>query len=157
MFIVSLIIGIVCYIIYQKTSYWYIDKRNIKQDIINDTANIVGWITGITCGLSLLVGGTLYAIGYQAEKALVIYQEENEKIEKNIEIVVKNYMNYEKETYIEFQSESSITYVSLYPNLKSDELVKKQIETYVSNNAKIKELKESIINLKIGKWLLYFG
>ena len=66
-------------------------------------------------------------------------------------------MNYESDTYGNLKNESSITLVSLYPELKADTLVEKQIEIYTENNKKIKELKEKIINISNYKWLLYFG
>ena len=86
-----------------------------------------------------------------------MYTEENAKIEKQIDTVVKEYMEYEGETFTELKGDSSITLVSLYPDLKSDELVKTQIATYQENNQKIKELKETKINAKVYKWWLYFG
>ena len=95
--------------------------------------------------------------GIIATPKIKMYEEENTKIEKEIDELVKNYMEYEGKTLKEFKSESSMTLVSLYPDLKSDELVKEQIKTYTKNNNKIKELKEHEIELKIGKWLLYFG
>ena len=57
----------------------------------------------------------------------------------------------------ELKGESSITLVSLYPELKADTLVTKQIEVYIDNNKKIKNLKEKKINLSVKKWWLYFG
>jgi hypothetical protein len=38
-----------------------------------------------------------------------------------------------------------------------DTLVQKQIETYVYNNAKIKELREEQNYINVTKWWLYFG
>ena len=64
---------------------------------------------------------------------------------------------FETDTYGELKNESSITLVSLYPDLKSDELVKKQIDVYESNNKEIREMKEKKIDLKVLKWWLYFG
>ena len=58
---------------------------------------------------------------------------------------------------IEVKPENYITLVSLYPELKADALVSKQIEIYISNNEKIKELKEFKINGSIYRWWLYFG
>ena len=71
--------------------------------------------------------------------------------------LVEQYMNYESGTYGELKGESSITLVSLYPELKADTLVTKQIEVYIANNEKIKELKEKKIDLSVKKWWLYFG
>lgn len=60
-------------------------------------------------------------------------------------------------TYAMTAPESSITLVSLYPELKSDELVKKQIAVYQENNKKIINLKEKQIDANVAKWWLYFG
>lgn len=95
--------------------------------------------------------------GITSKSKILMYQEENTKIETQIGDLIKDYMNYESDTYKEFKNESSITLVNLYPELKSDELVQKQMNIYLSNNDKIKELKEKEIDTKIGKWLLYFG
>jgi hypothetical protein len=59
--------------------------------------------------------------------------------------------------FTEVSPDSAITLVSLYPELKADELVKKQIEVYVANNEKIKELKEKKIMGNVYRWWLYFG
>lgn len=99
----------------------------------------------------------LFAKGITAKPKIEMYQEENKKIEEQVDVLVKQYMEYEGKTLTEFKSESSITLVSLYPELKSDALISKQIEVYIANNNKIKELKEYEIEMKIGKWLLYFG
>lgn len=88
---------------------------------------------------------------------IAMYQEENESIESRMDDLVKGYMDYEKNTLTEFAPESSITLVSLYPELKSDELVKQQIDVYMTNNQKIKELKEKRIYTSVYRWWLYFG
>lgn len=91
------------------------------------------------------------------DNKIELYQNQNEKIEEKIELVVKNYMGYENDIFKDLKSDSYITLVTTYPELKSDELVKKQIELYYENNNKIVELKEDKINLTIDKWWLYFG
>lgn len=95
--------------------------------------------------------------GKYIDEKITMYQEENNNIEKQIDSLVQGYMKYESDTFSEFKSEDSITLVSLYPELKSDELVKNQISVYTDNNKKIKELKEKKIDAKRSKWLLYFG
>lgn len=99
----------------------------------------------------------LFTNGITARPKIEMYKEENQKIEEQVDVLVKQYMEYEGKTLTEFKSESSITLVSLYPELKSDTLISKQIEVYIANNNKIKELKEYEIEMKLGKWLLYFG
>ena len=107
----------------------------------------------------IMIGFIIYFMsnGIIASNKIEMYQEENNQIQDSIDTIVSKYMNYENSTLKEFKSESPVTYVSLYPQLQSDELVKKQIDLYISNNNKIKELKEQEIEMKIGKWLLYFG
>lgn len=115
----------------------------------------------LVCFCVLLVIGMFLGIsvsnGKTIDEKIVMYQEENNKIEKQIDTLVSNYMNYESDTYEKIKSESSITLVSMYPELKSDKLVEEQISVYEENNKKIRELKEDKINLKVKKWWLYFG
>lgn len=100
---------------------------------------------------------TIYSNGLTADDKIAMYQKENSNIQKQTDILVKQYMFYEKMTYEDFKNVNSTTIISLFPELKSDVLVQEQIKVYVDNNKKIKELKEHKIDMKIAKWLLYFG
>lgn len=91
------------------------------------------------------------------ESKIDMYTEENNNIEEDMNIIVEQYMNYESNTYGNLKNENSIALVALYPELKADTLVEKQIEVYTENNKKIRELKEKMINIRNYKWLLYFG
>lgn len=95
--------------------------------------------------------------GSTIERKIAMYQEENSAIEESIDITVKSYMDFETSTYIELKDKDAINLVSLFPELKSDTLVQRQIDVYVTNNKKIKELKEAQIDLSKAKWKLYFG
>ena len=88
---------------------------------------------------------------------IAMYEEENLKIETQIAETVKQYQKYEHDIFVEVAPESAVTLVSLYPELKSDTLVQKQIEVYIANNETIKKLKESKISGSVKKWWLYFG
>jgi hypothetical protein len=70
---------------------------------------------------------------------------------------VKEYQKYETEIFTETAPDSAITLVALYPELKADALVGKQIEIYIANNEKIKELKEEDIMGDVYRWWAYFG
>ena len=107
-------------------------------------------VISIFVGIGVVNGRTL-------DSKIAMYTEENENIETEMNSLVEQYMNYESGTYGELKGESSITLVSLYPELKADTLVTKQIEVYIANNEKIKNLKEKKINLSVKKWWLYFG
>lgn len=86
-----------------------------------------------------------------------LYQNQNKEIEQKIEITVKQYMDFETNTYGELKSDSYINLVSLYPELKADKLVQQQIELYTKNNETITSLKEDKINKTLYKWWIYFG
>ena len=107
----------------------------------------------IWCVRLIITVGT----GHTLDKKINMYKAENATIEESIDATVKNYMSFEATTYAEFKDEDAINLISLFPELKSDTLVQQQIEVYVSNNQKIKELKEQQIDLSKAKFKLYFG
>ena len=107
---------------------------------------------GITLGCIVSYVGTR-----TVDAKIVMYQEENKAIEQKIEATVKQYMSFEKDTYKDLKVDSYINLVSLYPELKSDTLIKKQIETYQENSETIIGLKESKIDRQALKWWLFLG
>jgi hypothetical protein len=94
------------------------------------------------------------------DKKIQLCIDENAKIEKDVDSIVKQYMDYEQETFdksrIEYDGDA-MTLVSLFPELKSDALVSQQISIYTSNQREIKRLKEEKIDLIKMRWMLYFG
>lgn len=124
--------------------------------IESDTAGFFLMCSGVLFVIAIFLG-VLVSNGRTIDEKITMYQEENNKIEKQLDTLVSNYMNYESNTYEKLKSESSVTLVSMYPELKSDKLVEEQISVYEENNKKIRELKEDKINLKVKKWWLYFG
>ena len=128
--------------------YFTRDNWNIQP--IPAIALTVCIIATLSCLASFVYGRTLDA-------KIAMYTEENTVIEQSIDELVDEYMEYEAGTFSELKGDSAITLVSLYPELKSDELVQAQIDTYLANNAKIKELKNAQINQGFTKWWLYFG
>ena len=91
------------------------------------------------------------------DQKIQMYEEENARIEAQISEAVTQYQAYEKEIFVEVAPESAVTLVALYPELKADTLVQKQVEIYIKNNQTIKGLKEKQINGTVLKWWLYFG
>ena len=107
---------------------------------------------GIVCWLlaKIVEGRTI-------EDKIELYQTQNKEIEEKVEIAVKQYMQFENNTYTELKTDSYITLVTLYPDLKSDTLISEEITLYEKNNRKITKLKEQKINIRTYKWWLYFG
>ena len=97
------------------------------------------------------------ATAHAIDEKILMYQERNESIEQSVGNAVRAYMDYEEETYSELSNKDAMSMVYLYPELKSDQLVQKQIDIYVSNNNNITRLREQQIDLAQDKWLLYFG
>lgn len=116
----------------------------------------------LACGLiAIIIAGVCMMDNIQEAKVskqkITLYQKENKELEEKIEVTVKKYMDFEKDTYKELKNDSYINLVNLYPELKSDKLVQKQISTYQANKEMITELKLEKINVKKSKWWLYFG
>ena len=119
------------------------------------------WVVGSLISAIALVAaiftGVSLSLADVADEKIAMYEEENAVIEEQIAIIVEQYQEYETDIFENAKVESPITYVSMYPELKSDSLVQKQIEIYVANNDKIKELKNEAINKSVYRWWLYFG
>lgn len=91
------------------------------------------------------------------DERIAMYEEQNAKIEAQVSEAVETYMTHEDEVFDKAKTDSSITLVSLYPELKSDTLMQELTSTYTENNKKICELKEEKITAKRAKFWLYFG
>lgn len=125
-----------------------------------DTGEIMMAIFGVISLIVLIV--IICLIGSVRNKSTIedriaMYQEENAKIEQQIDILVKDYQEYERGVFADTTVDSAITLVSLYPELKADQLVSSQLDIYVKNNEQIKQLKLEQINADVVRWWLYFG
>lgn len=126
----------------------------------DDVGEILGGVGGVLSFLTLMVTIALaisVSFSGTVDEKINMYEEQNAKIETQIEAAVEKYMAYESETFTAVSPESAITMVALYPELKSDALISSQIDVYIKNNAKIIELQETKINASVARWWLYFG
>lgn len=141
-----------------------ITAAGIWKGIYNEWCDMLEYlltVIGVIC-LVFAIIFSLFCIGAIAtatvlDEKIEMYQAENEKIENQISEMVQRYQTHESETYKEFAPDEAVTLVSLYPELKSDELVSRQISIYTENSEKIKELKEEKITASVYRWWLYFG
>lgn len=115
---------------------------------------ILGGIVSFIAMIVLLVNASYLET---IDKRIEMYKEENNHIESQIAECVTQYQQYESGVFTETAPDSAITLVALYPELKADQLVSKQIEVYIENNNKIKALKEQSINGDVTRWWAYFG
>lgn len=151
MIILILILSIVLSVVFS-----YLDAKSYSTEIYAFFTMCTGGIAFISAMITITLT-CVTAASATIEQKIALYEEENAVIESQIATIVESYMDYEKTTFKDCSAESMITLVDLYPELKADTLVSKQIEVYLKNNDKIKDLKESLINRPVYRWWLYFG
>lgn len=129
---------------------------------IVDCLDDLGWLLMTLMIIALIIIGVsaymIHQCKYVIPAQIAMYEEENALIEEKVSNTVTKYMEYEKDIVIEVSpDDDAFTLVSLYPELGSDVLVSNEIEIYVSNNNKIKELKSEALNISNYRFWLYFG
>ncbi len=75
--------------------------------------------------------------GLNLDSRIELYQSQNAEIESKVQATVASYLAHERQAYKDLKPDNAIAVVSAYPELHSNELVKKQIEVYEDNNKKI--------------------
>jgi len=146
--IVGLILAIVGYVIYLKTT------------CTEELGETLAWIGVVIFAISLIAMpcvGAKIATSHTIDEKIALYEQENQIIEEKLELSVSTYLEYEQETLTSLTPENAANFVCLYPELSADTLMQKQIEAYLSNHAAIVKLKVEKINLAKAKWWLYFG
>ena len=113
----------------------------------------------IICGFAFLFIGMIAGLEYQPriQEKIVVYEQENAKIEEQMAQLVEDYMEFELGVIKECKPEEAPTLVALYPTLTSSTLVSKQMEIYTQNMHEIKVLKSQELTQEVVRWWLYFG
>ena len=129
-------------------------------DIIDDLGlgmQIVSVLAVIVILATSLIFGVIVSKHTVIDEKIAMYQEENASIERQVAVVVEDYMIHENVMYDKAKVESPIVLAQMYPELKSNELCQRLIDIYVENNETLKSLKESKIDGSVYRWWLYFG
>lgn len=147
MAILCFVLTIICIVVYARLSKKY------DVEWINAFTIIFIALAVLFCFLG--IPGTIDS--RYTDQKIQMYQEENEKIEEDVSVIITQYMEHENETFDMSKIESSTVLIQMYPELKSNELVSKQIDIYNENNKKIKKLKLEKIKNQKAKFYLYFG
>ena len=132
----------------------YLKKGN---DAIYCSLNAIGIIISSLTFIFGIAISTEYVPIITIDDKIEIYKNENSKIEQQISVIVDNYMEHESETFKNVKDKDAISLISMFPELKSDKLVAKQINVYVKNNKKIKALECEKLRYRIYAWWLFFG
>lgn len=119
---------------------------------------IILGVMGLIAVVSAVVTG-VYETSQEdvIDTKIEMYIEENTNIEQSVTETVEQYLEHEFAIFDNLQGEDIQTLLVVYPQINSNELVKKQIEIFTNNNAKIKELKEQKLNIDVWRFWLYFG
>lgn len=129
--------------------------------------SVLGIILGCICEfctvIAIMINCYNISILKTSDSKITMYEQENTDIQNQISEIIENYKKYEQNTYseslknIDTHNSDIIVLTQLYPDLKSNEMINKQIDIYQENNNKIKELKEEKLNNEVAKWWLYLG
>ena len=126
----------------------------------NDTGEVFsgfGFFISVVALIGIIINIGILINGRTLDDKIAMYEQENAEIEQSVDVFVKDYYRHESDTYSSLTPENAVLFASAYPELQSNELATKQLEIYVDNNNKIKELKNDQINLSKNRFWLYFG
>ena len=161
MLILVLVLTFGAFIVFAKLTNKYSSKRDIYRGTIWDFFMAMSVVFGVvSAGLIIAICCIAPKVATESiyDDKIAMCQEENVKIEQEVDKIVETYLKHEKNTYKDLKTEkSAITLVTLFPEIKSDSLVQRQLGIYVDNNTTIKNLKARKIELRKLKWILYFG
>lgn len=105
----------------------------------------------------MIVGGVKVSRDKTIDTRILMYQEENIKIETMVTTTVEKYLEHELNIFDSLQGEDIQTLLVVYPEINSNELVKRQVEIFIENNNNIKALKEEKLNIQVWRFWVYFG
>lgn len=135
----------------------FVLERRTNSEVGEYLAFSVGSIGTFVVAVIMIILAICVSCGTTLDDEINLYKTENSKIDKQVYSIVEQYKGYEQSSFKSFRGKNANTLVFLYPELKADTLVKKQIEIYNSNRKQIVKLKQEKIEQKPLRWWLYFG
>lgn len=148
MVLAALVVGIILIVVG--------DIVNAISDQGNGYKIIGGFILGFAV-IGLIICGADIGRVPEYNKQIEVYETEMTTIQETINDVVANYLDHEKDTYAALTPENAVIFASIYPELSSSELVKRQLEIYNEYLVSIKNCKLKLAGISTTKWWLYFG
>lgn len=119
--------------------------------------SVAPYFISIILLIAIVLGAVDLSQGRVIDNKISMYQEENTRIETTVTTTVEKYLEHEYQIFDSLQGEDIQTLLVVYPEINSNELVKRQVEIFVENNNKIKELKEQKLNIEVWKFWVYFS
>lgn len=150
MVIAALVIGIILIVVGGIVSANSYDDKGYGYKVVG------GFILGLAA-LGIIVCALSISKVPEYNKKIEVYETEMQTIQVTINDVVVNYLDHEKDTYAALTPENAVIFASIYPELSSSELVKRQLEIYNNYLVSIKNCKLALAEVSTAKWWLYFG
>lgn len=147
--ITALVIGVVG----NRRDWWGYDNVPYIACI---TICIVLVLCFVGTGIAVASCATKLHTASKYDEQIDIVTEMNTELEHQICSSVENYLKHEEVVFESIDIETAIGLFSIYPNLKSNELVQTLITTYQNNANEIKKLKIAKSELVTARWLVYF-
>ena len=127
--------------------FWGLHLYHARKNGDDEPGIIRSIIGGITALVSIIGALVMFIEINNIDRIdglrLAYLRENNIEIEERVQKAIADYQAYEKETYADHKPTigSDITVaVSMYPQLKSDTMVQALLETYINNNAEIRQI-----------------
>ena len=105
-----------------------------------------GFILAVVSLLSTLVGIANYnKVATTVDARQLVLEEQNQVVLSQIEPLVQQALEYEYNTYKDFKLDANklIAFAQLYPELKANSFLNKQIDIILANQEEIKQLPSS--------------
>ena len=150
MIIVVLVIGIILIVVGKVINAGSCDDRGYGYQAVGVLLLGSAVLGIIMCALSI-------SKVPEYNKKIEVYETEMQTIQVTINDVVANYLDHEKDTYAALTPENAVIFASIYPELSSSELVKRQLEIYNNYLVSIKNCRLALAEVSTAKWWLYFG
>lgn len=135
MLYILLVIGIALII-------WGVILNNSYDD--GDGIIILGATIGVPSFIALLVAGGVYNYDSSTiDNRLAVLEEQNTTVLTQVEPIVQQALNYESSTYKDLKLDVNklIIFAQMYPELKANSFLNKQIDIILANQEEIKQLK----------------
>lgn len=127
--------------------------------IDEDAFSIGGFIAAcVILAITLIMLGGYDCTKTTADKKIAVLEQRNEEVIKQIEPLVKQYLDYETSTYKELKPNADkLIALSQYPELKGNEFIQTQIQVILENQKKITELNLEKAELNAYQLWLFMG
>lgn len=118
----------------------------ILSDSYNDGEGIIilGSVICVPSLVVLLITGGVYNYDSSTiDSRLIVLEEQNTTVLTQVEPLVQQALNYESSTYKDFKLDVNklIIFAQMYPELKANSFLNKQIDIILANQEEIKQLK----------------